>query len=108
MIYKNPNPPSPLNFIQDPSKRQHDSLACLLAWRYAQLLAVLPKRETEARHWKLHAEQLLPSTGFRDKLEDVLGDLASLKGRGKGDLLKGCLIDSSIRRVIASDRPIMQ
>lgn len=97
-MYKSPNPPQPLTFIQNPFRRQHDSLACLLAWRYAQLLAVLPKRETEARHWKLQAEQLLASAGLGYGIEVVLGALEALKGKGSEP--QGTFIDTSTRRVI--------
>lgn len=106
MVYKNPNPPLPLAFIQNPSRRQHDSLAFLLAWRYAQLLSVLPKRETEAQHWKVHAEHLFSSTALGDEIDPIFGGLASLKGEGPD--ANGILVDSSIRRCIPCAAPLLQ
>ena len=37
----------------------HRSVAAQLAWRYAQLLAALPKRETEAEAWESYAVSCL-------------------------------------------------
>ena len=61
----------------------HGSLAATAAWRYAQLLSALPKRDTEASAWQhcatFHWEALSdwPSS---TKLKDELGPLDILKG----------------------------
>jgi hypothetical protein len=41
----------------------HPSLGALVAWRYAQLLTALPRRETEARAWAAAAERLWRGRG---------------------------------------------
>ena len=104
MVYRSPNPPQPLVFTQQPATF-HDSMSCLLAWRYAQLLTVLPKRETEASFWQKQAEQLLPSSFQGRSLEATFGPLASL--RGGGAQADGFFVDNSCRRVIPCATPIM-
>ena len=105
MVYRSANPPAPLVFIQDPS-RVHASLSCLLAWRYAQLLTVLPKRETEAQFWRHNAQQLLPTSALTSNMEASFGDLASLKGSGERPA--GFFIDNSIRRAIPCLAPLVR
>ena len=92
----------------DPSKTfvpvllVHPSVSAMLAWRYAQLLAALPKRETETNAWhklalELHsrsAEGQQPAIG----LEQAYGDLHSLKGQGSPG--RGGICDVSSRRVL--------
>ena len=55
----------------------HSSLAATAAWRYAQLLAALPKRDTEASSWMQFATAQL--------LKGVIGDA----GLGPANVLKG-------------------
>lgn len=76
----------------------HGSLAAVAAWRYAQLLSALPKRDTEAAAWQhcatSHWEALKDWSVFTC-LEDELGPLDSLKGchdESSGIILDlGCL-----------------
>ncbi len=104
MVYRSPNPPLQLVLSQEPPA-VHSSLSCLLAWRYAQLLTVLPKRETEAHFWQKHAEQLLPSSFHRGSLEDSFGVLNAL--RGSESQPNGFVVDASCRRVLSCVSPIM-
>ena len=104
MVYRSPNPPLPLVFSQEPPT-VHSSLSCLLAWRYAQLLTVLPKRETEAHFWQKHAEQLLPASFNGKGLEECFGPLTSLKGGGAQ--ADGFFVDNSCRRVLPCASPIV-
>lgn len=80
--------------------KAHPSVAALLAWRYAQLLAALPKRETETEAWQQLAQVVQGSTAElqRIDLEQAYGDLYSLKGRGAPGM--GGICDVSTRRVL--------
>ena len=104
MVYRSPNPPQPLIFSQQPGS-VHNSLSCLHAWRYAQLLTVLPKRETEAHFWQRQAEQLLPSSFQGSSLEATFGPLASLRGGGAQP--EGFFVDNSCRRLFPCTSPIV-
>lgn len=104
MMYRNPTPPQPLVLSQNPPK-VHQSLIGLHAWRCAQLLTVLPKRETEASFWQDVAQHAYEGS-VSATLDSTLGSLASLKGMGeKGN---GLFIDNSTRRVIPCEAPLMQ
>lgn len=105
MVYKNANPPAPLSFRQQPPSI-HPSLACLLDWRYAQLLTVLPKRETEAFFWQHHARASFSNSGLGSRIEDVLGELTALKGGSEQPC--GGFVDLSIRRLVPCIMPLMR
>ena len=80
----------------------HPSVSAMLAWRYAQLLAALPKRDTETNAWhqlaheihSISAEGRQPTTG----LEQAYGELHSLKGQGSPG--RGGICDVPSRRVL--------
>jgi len=81
--------------------KAHPSVAVLLAWRYAQLLAALPKRDTETEAWRDLAEGIhssLPEPQNMRSLEEAYGNLHSLQGKGLPG--KGAICDVSTRRVL--------
>ena len=61
----------------------HPAAAAALAWRHAQLLSALPRRETEAAAWAHTGRALLDATpsGFGDDIEDAFGGLQVRMGR---------------------------
>lgn len=77
----------------------HGSLASAAAWRYAQLLSALPKRDTEASAWQEFATrhwQLVHHQSQSSELDKVLGPLDVLKG-GK-DESPGVIVDLILLR----------
>ena len=76
----------------------HSSLAGTAAWRYAQLLTALPKRETEASLWKKFAEHQQSSSDVMAPLPGALGPLELLKGQDDGS--KGVVLDVVLRRAL--------
>lgn len=82
----------------------HSSLAAAAAWRYAQLLTVLPKRETEAELWRSCAERYHEQSGKAKQyidhsaLKDDLGPLDLLKGHESTS--DGMVIDLVLRRAL--------
>ena len=72
----------------------HRSLSCLHAWRYTQLLELLPKRSAESLRWKLQAQQQADAFLFPN-LENSLGAITLFKNEGpKGT---GVFVDNSCR-----------
>ena len=59
------------------SRGVHPAAAAALAWRHAQLLSALPRRDTEAGMWAHSGRVLLDSTpcGFGDDIEAEFGGL---------------------------------
>ena len=86
-------------YVPGPAK-VHPSVAALLAWRYAQLLAALPKRKTETKVWQELAFSIQGSMEEQPPagLEEAFGDLHSLQGKGLPR--KGAISDVSTRRVL--------
>lgn len=82
----------------------HSSLAAAAAWRYAQLLTVLPKRETEAAQWKNCAEAYHEHARSADThqgqlpLQELLGPLDFLRGQDSG--VNGIVVDLTLRRAL--------
>lgn len=77
----------------------HGSLASCAAWRYAQLLHALPKRNTEASAWQEFAARHWQATdgpSRNTELEKVLGPLDILKG-GTDDS-PGMIVDLMLLR----------
>lgn len=77
----------------------HGSLASAAAWRYAQLLSALPKRDTEASAWQEFAVrhwQLVHHRSQSSEVDKVLGPLNVLKG-GK-DESPGIIVDLMLLR----------
>lgn len=77
----------------------HGSLASTAAWRYAQLLNALPKRNTEASAWQEFAArhwQALDDWSGGTELERVLGPLDVLKGGA--DDSPGMIVDLTLLR----------
>lgn len=82
----------------------HGSVASAAAWRYAQLLTALPKRETEASAWQQLAAghwASLNDWAQHIELEEVLGPLDILKG-GK-DTSTGIILDMRLLRGLPCD-----
>ena len=73
----------------------HSSLAATAAWRYAQLLAALPKRDTEASSWMQFAQGQLPKGVVADA---ILGPANVLKG--EQDNSKGVVVDLQLLRAL--------
>lgn len=85
------------------SPKVHPSVAAALAWRYAQLLAVLPKRSTETEAWQGLARDIQSSaseqqSGDTRGLEETYGELLSLQGKGATG--KGDICDVPTRRML--------
>lgn len=59
------------------SRGVHPAAAAALAWRHAQLLSALPRRDTEAGAWAHTGRVLLDATpsGFGDDIEAEFGGL---------------------------------
>lgn len=77
----------------------HGSLASCAAWRYAQLLHALPKRNTEASAWQEFAArhwQAMNVYPCSTELEKLLGPLDVLKG-GTDDS-PGMIVDLTLLR----------
>ena len=77
----------------------HGSLASSAAWRYAQLLNALPKRNTEASAWQDFAArhwQAMDDWSHNTELEKVLGPLDVLKGGSDGS--PGMIVDLILLR----------
>ena len=90
----------------DPAKVEvpssvHPSVSAQLGWRYAQLLAALPKRGTEAEAWRAFAEEVYGRSGGLQQAGDIVavfGDLHSLQGKGSPGT--GAVADLTIRRLL--------
>lgn len=77
----------------------HASTASCLSWRYAQLLAAMPKRETETEAWQSCAQKLFEEDGKpQGSLAGVFGDLHHLQGKGTAGA--GVLADVVTRRML--------
>ena len=79
----------------------HPSVPAQLGWRYAQLLAALPKRGTEAEAWQAYAQEIFARSPGMQQAGDivaVLGDLHSLQGKGSPGT--GVVADLTIRRLL--------
>ena len=81
----------------------HSSVAAALAWRYAQLLAALPKRDTETEAWKMLARDIQSTSNELQsedthRLEEAYGELHSLQGKGAPG--KGDICDIPTRRML--------
>jgi hypothetical protein len=77
----------------------HPSLGALAAWRYAQLLTALPRRETEARAWAAAGERLWRrGAGKGDSLAATLGDLDCRTGRSASR--EGGIVSLLCRRLV--------
>jgi hypothetical protein len=72
----------------------------LVAWRFAQLLTVLPKRETEAAAWKQLAGEAYEEAPLK-RLTDpeiMFGSLDRLSGKGTSG--QGVMLDLMTRRCL--------
>lgn len=88
----------------------HPSVAAQLAWRYAQLLDAMPKRDTETQQWQSCARALYSEAGGlqgspfsaaegqSSAIDDAFGDLQQLQGKGSSG--RGALSDVIIRRLL--------
>lgn len=79
----------------------HPSAGSMLAWRYAQLLSALPRRDTEAAAWEKLARALheeAPIGGLGAAPETAFGTLDGLTG--KGSMGRGVVLDLMCRRVL--------
>ena len=82
----------------------HPSVASALAWRHAQLLTALPQRGREAAELAEAAARIeetaraTTSDSSRSSLEDSLGTLDALTGRGRKG--RGVVVDAAARRVL--------
>ena len=74
----------------------HSSLAAAAAWRYSQLLTVLPRRDTEASSWKQFAIAHSPSNS---DLASVLGPLDVLAHSGS-NRTSGNVVDLMLLRAL--------
>ncbi|KAG2450820.1 hypothetical protein HYH02_004655 [Chlamydomonas schloesseri] len=77
----------------------HASAAAVLAWRYAQLLWVLPNRAGEAAKWEAFARQYWVGSGRLGAAADIAGVLGGeghLKGEGAEGT--GVLLSTRFRR----------
>ena len=83
----------------------HSSTGALAAWRYAQLLTALPKREREAAAWHQLATDLYDDAPLRMVLEPatVFGSLDVLKGQGTAGY--GVVLDLMSRRALPRVAP---
>ena len=104
MLYRNPTADTAFVPRQRPLP-VHPSLAALLAWRYAQLLTALPKRDSEARQWRQQAETCFTESSIAGPIEQLYGDMSSLKGEGSRP--SGVYVDNALRRVIPCSRPLV-
>ena len=78
----------------------HSSVNSFVAWRYAQLLTVLPKRETEAAAWKKLSWEAYEEAPLKRLTEPdtMFGSLERLSGKGKSG--QGVMIDLQTRRCL--------
>ena len=79
----------------------HPSVSAQLGWRYAQLLAALPRRDTEAEAWQGYAQEMYGRSGGLQEVGDIVavfGDLHSLQGKGSPGT--GAVADLTIRRLL--------
>lgn len=78
----------------------HPSLLSLLSWRYSQLLAALPKRDTERAAWQAVARALWDDSpvSLAASPETVFGKVEALKGQGDWGL--GVVVDLMTRRAL--------
>lgn len=78
----------------------HSSVNSFVAWRYAQLLTVLPKRETEAAAWKKLSWEAYEEAPLKRLTEPdtMFGSLDRLSGKGKSG--QGVMIDLQTRRCL--------
>ena len=77
----------------------HASTASCLSWRYAQLLAAMPKRDTETEAWQSCAKKLFEDAdNHQGSLADAFGDLHYLQGKGVAGA--GVLADVVTRRML--------
>ena len=83
----------------------HPNVAALAAWRYAQLLTALPRRETEAQGWHRLAKDLYDDAPLRRVLEpaSAFGTLDMLTGKGTSGY--GVVLDLLTRRVLPRTPP---
>ncbi|KAK9844083.1 hypothetical protein WJX81_004209 [Elliptochloris bilobata] len=79
----------------------HPAAAAALAWRHAQLLSALPKRETETDAWAQTGQALFGAVpnGFGDEIEEAFGGLEGLRAGG-GGLGAGYVVDVTLRRAL--------
>lgn len=84
----------------DPPDGVHPTLSSLLAWRYSQLLAALPKRGTESSAWQRLAKDLWDEApvAIAATPETVFGSIEALKGRGERGT--GVVVDLLTRRAL--------
>jgi hypothetical protein len=83
----------------------HPSLGALAAWRYAQLLTALPRRETEARAWAAAGERLWRrgqgAGGGEQKGDSLAGTLGALDCRtGRSASREGGIVSLLCRRLV--------
>lgn len=77
----------------------HASTAACLSWRYAQLLAAMPQRETETESWQSCSVKLFEGVqGFHGAIADAFGNLLHLKGEGSAG--SGAFADVVTRRML--------
>lgn len=77
------------------------SVAALLSWRAAQLMAALPNRSTELMEWERSATLLFGVAQPNANVADELGSRDAL--RGKGSWGNGCTLDLWSRRALPCD-----
>jgi tetratricopeptide (TPR) repeat protein len=78
----------------------HPSVNSLVAWRFSQLLTVLPKRETEATAWKNLSHDIYDKAPLK-RLTDpemMFGSLERLSGQGISG--RGVVLDLMTRRCL--------
>ncbi|BDA43398.1 hypothetical protein COCOBI_04-4100 [Coccomyxa sp. Obi] len=77
----------------------HASTAACLSWRYAQLLAAMPKRETETESWQNCAQNLFQEAGEPSRsITYAFGDMHNLQGKGSSGA--GAFADVIMRRML--------
>lgn len=78
----------------------HPTVNALAAWRFAQLLTVLPKRETEADAWQKLAVDIYDEAPLQRLIgpEVMFGSLDRLSG--KGTMGRGVVLDLTTRRAL--------
>ncbi len=77
----------------------HASTAACLSWRYAQLLAAMPKRETETESWQSCAQSLFQEAEENlGSITHAFGDLHNLQGKGSAGA--GVFADVVTRRML--------
>ena len=80
----------------------HASTAACLSWRYAQLLAAMPKRETETESWQKCAQSLFQGSSEAGEptgpITSAFGELQNLQGKGSSGA--GAFADVVTRRML--------